>query len=195
MWIVFLGPPGAGKGTQTSRLVQYLNVPQLSTGEMLREAIQEGTSVGIMAAQYMDKGQLVPDPTVMKIVEDRLEKPDSANGCLFDGFPRTTVQAKALDELLLKKGQKLDVAIELYGNEPELVNRMLKRATQQGRSDDNLTTIEQRMEVYRRQTSPLVNYYQQQGVLQRVDAMRAPNEVFEDIKRCVDELAAAGKAS
>ncbi len=190
MWIVFLGPPGAGKGTQTSRLCQYLNCPQLSTGEMLREAIQEGTSVGIMAAQYMDKGQLVPDPTVMKIVADRLDKPDtSAHGCLFDGFPRTTVQAKELDDLLTARGSKLDVAIELRGNEAELILRMLRRATQEGRMDDNLPTIERRMEVYRKQTQPLVNYYRQQGVLQVVDAMRPPDEVFEDIRRCVDELA------
>jgi adenylate kinase len=193
MWIVFLGPPGAGKGTQTSRLCGYLNCPQLSTGEMLRQAIQEMTDVGKLAKQYMDQGQLVPDPIVMKIVGDRLTKPDTVNGCLFDGFPRTKRQAEALDELLMARGFKLDVAIELRGNEHELVNRMLKRAVLEGRSDDNLTTIKQRMEVYHRQTEPLVNYYRGQGNLQVVDAMQSPEAVFEDIRRCVDEVAEAGK--
>ncbi len=193
MWIVFLGPPGAGKGTQTARLCGYLNFPHLSTGEMLRGAIQEGTNVGRLAAQFMNYGQLVPDPIVMKIVADRLDKPDSSHGCLFDGFPRTIGQAESLDELLASRGQKLDVAIELRGNEPELINRMLKRAVQERRADDNPATITQRMDVYKRQTEPLVNYYRERGNLQVVDAMQSPDEVFEEIRRCVDERAGAGK--
>jgi len=160
---------------------------------MLRQAIQEMTDVGKLARQYMDQGQLVPDPIVMKIVGDRLTKPDTANGCLFDGFPRTKRQAEALDELLMARGYKLDVAIELRGNEEELINRMLKRAVLERRADDNLATIKQRMEVYRRQTEPLVNYYRSQGNLQVVDAMQSQEAVSDDIRRCVDELAGAGK--
>ena len=188
MFIVFIGPPGAGKGTQSRRLLDYLKIPHLSTGEMLRAAKQVDPSLGQLAAQYMDGGRLVPDPIVMNIVGKRLDQPDCARGCLFDGFPRTIQQAKSLDETLAARGTRLDVVIELLGDENVLVARMLKRAAAEGRADDNPQTISQRMEVYRKQTFPLLNYYRTQGILSTFDALRHPDEVFADIRHCIDQL-------
>jgi adenylate kinase len=186
MRLVFIGPPGAGKGTQSKRLLEYLGIPHLSTGEMLRQSIACGESEGLVAEHYMSQGKLVPDEIVMRIVEKRLEQPDCRGGCLFDGFPRTLHQAAALDKLLTEKGAPLDVAIELKVDEEELMRRMLYRASVERRPDDTPDTIAKRLEVYRRQTSPLINYYRGCDKLVSIDAMRAPDEVFVDIKRSVD---------
>lgn len=188
MLIVFLGPPGSGKGTQSKRLANYLNIPQLSTGEMLRAAKAEDSSLGRLAAHYMDAGRLVPDPIVMNIVGHRLERCDCANGCLFDGFPRTVGQATSLDLSLQQRGTPLNAVLELQADEAELVRRMLKRAAEERRADDNPKTIEQRMEVYRRQTSPLSEYYRDTGRLHLINAMQPPDAVFADIKACIDRL-------
>lgn len=181
MLIVFIGPPGAGKGTQSKRLLDHFGIPHLSTGEMLRAAKQENSSLGQLAAQYMDSGRLVPDPLVMSIVGERLGQPQYAKGCMFDGFPRTIQQAKSLDEALAQRGTPLNIVIELRANEAELINRMLRRAAAERRADDNPQTIGQRMEVYHRQTEPLLEYYRQQGRLLTVDAMGSPDEVFDRI--------------
>jgi adenylate kinase len=185
MRLVFIGPPGAGKGTQSKRLLEYLGIPHLSTGEMLRQSIARGESEGLVAEHYMSQGKLVPDEIVMRIVEKRLE-PDCRGGCLFDGFPRTLHQAAALDKLLSDKGAPLDVAIELKVDEEELMRRMLYRASVERRPDDTPETIARRLEVYRRQTLPLINYYRDRGKLFSIDAMRSPDEVFADLKRAVD---------
>ena len=186
MLIVFIGPPGAGKGTQSKRLLAYLGIPHLSTGELLRQAKQQDTPVGRLAAQYMDDGRLVPDPLVLEMVGHCLNQPQYTKGCMFDGFPRTLQQAKSLDESLAQRGTPLSLALELRADEAELISRMLKRAAAEKRVDDNPQTIAQRMDVYKKQTAPLLDYYQKRGILVVVDAMGTPDEVFERIKSAVD---------
>jgi adenylate kinase len=192
MLIVFIGPPGAGKGTQSKRLLSYLQIPHLSTGELLREAKSQDTPLGRLAAQYMDHGRLVPDPLVLDMVGQCLSRPQYSNGCMFDGFPRTIQQAKSLDDSLAQRGTPLSLALELRGDENELIARMIKRAAAEKRVDDNPETIAQRMDVYKKQTAPLLNYYQQRGILTTIDALGSPDEVFERIKAVVDAKRKAG---
>jgi len=186
MLIVFIGPPGAGKGTQSKRLLEYLKIPHLSTGELLRTAKQQDTPLGKLAAQYMDHGRLVPDPIVLSMVGEKLNEPAFCGGCLFDGFPRTIHQAKSLDESLEQRGTPLDLVIELHADREELVLRMLRRAKAENRVDDNPETIARRMEVYDRQTAPLRDYFRQQGKVVSVDAFGTPDEVFERIRQHID---------
>jgi adenylate kinase len=181
MFIVFLGPPGVGKGTQCRRLVAHLQIPHVSTGDMLRAAKRTGSPDSMAAAHKMDTGHLVSDELVLKLVEQRLTQPDCHRGCLFDGFPRTLVQAEALDKLLEKRQTPLDLVLELRGNEQELVRRMLRRAELEHRSDDTPETVANRMRVYDSQTSPLVAYYAQQQRLATIDALGTPDEVFQRI--------------
>jgi adenylate kinase len=186
MFLVFIGPPGAGKGTQSKRLLEYLRIPHFSTGEMLRAAKDRNSDLGRLAAQYMDGGSLVPDDVVMGMVLERLNQPEYMGGCLFDGFPRTLQQARALDEALQARGTPLDAVIELKGDEGELINRMHKRAVAEHRADDNPAVIAQRMDVYKYQTSPLLGYYANQGLLHSVNAMGSPDDVFSQIKSGLD---------
>lgn len=186
MLLVFIGPPGAGKGTQSKRLIQYLGVPHLSTGELLRKAKELETPLGQMADTYMKSGKLVPDPLVMSIVGERLDHPDCRPGCMFDGFPRTLGQAEALDIYLKDRGTPLDVVLELKVDEQMLIERMIQRAKIEARPDDTPETIANRMQVYRSQTMPLLNYYARQGLLVSIDGMGSPDEVFGKIKTAVD---------
>ncbi|MEX2316592.1 MAG: adenylate kinase [Pirellulales bacterium] len=182
MRIVFIGPPGAGKGTQGQRLKEYLGIAHLSTGDMLRDAGKAGTPLGQEAARYMEEGQLVPDDVILGIVLDRIDRPDCARGSLFDGFPRTVPQAAALDQMLDERDTPLDLALELDVNKDRLVQRLLAR----GRADDNDRTIQERFRQYHRLTEPLVDYYRQQGILRRIDGDGTPDEVFQRIKSAVD---------
>jgi adenylate kinase len=195
MRIVFIGPPGAGKGTQCKRLVERLGIPHLSTGEMLRATRQTDSALGRLVADYLEAGQLAPDYLVMRIVTRRLAEPDCAAGCLFDGFPRTLVQAQQLDEYLSDRRQRLDLVLELFAPQEELVARMLKRAQLEQRSDDTAETIQNRLRVFYTQTAPLLNYYGQRGLLETIDGRKSPDEVFDDIwQRVLDRNAAAKEA-
>ena len=184
MRIVFIGPPGAGKGTQCKLLTEYLGIPHLSTGEMLRNARKE-SALGKLVASYINAGRLAPDYLVMRIVKKRLTEDDCKSGCLFDGFPRTIVQAQLLDEHLASNGESLGMVVDLAVQQEELVARMLKRAEIEHRADDTAETIAARLRVFYTQTAPLLDYYSGHGILERIDAMRPPEVVFEDIRKRV----------
>jgi len=169
--LLLLGPPGAGKGTQAERLMKALEIPQISTGDMLRAAVKAGTPVGREAKGYMDRGELVPDAVVIGVAEERMRQADARSGFILDGFPRTAGQAAALDAMLVKLGMSLERCVALRVDEEELVQRLLKRASIEGRTDDNEEAIRTRMRVYREQTQPLVEYYRKRGVLREVDGI------------------------
>jgi len=181
MRIVFIGPPGAGKGTQCKLLTDYLSIPHLSTGEMLRGARKE-SALGRLVSSYIDAGRLAPDYLVMRIVRKRLMESDCRGGCLFDGFPRTIVQAQLLDEHLAGNGDSVGMVVDLAVDQEELISRMLKRAEIEHRADDTADTIAARLRVFYTQTAPLLQYYAGHGVVERIDAMRSPVLVFEDIR-------------
>lgn len=180
--LLLLGPPGAGKGTQSERLVKALAIPQVSTGDMLRAAVKSGSPIGREAQGYMERGELVPDAVVIGVAEQRLGQPDARKGFILDGFPRTAAQAEALDTMLAKLGVTLECCIALQVEGDELVNRLLKRAEIEGRSDDNEETIRNRMRVYREQTQPLIDYYRARGVLREVDGLGSVEAVAERIQ-------------
>lgn len=171
MNIILLGPPGAGKGTQAQRLVDGRGLLQLSTGEMLRAAVKAGTPVGQKAKAVMEAGQLVSDEIVIGVVSDRLDQDDAKSGVIFDGFPRTTAQAEALDKLLAEKGMRLDAVVEMQVADELLVGRIQTRAAETGgtRADDNAETLKKRLAVYHAETAPLIDYYRGTGKLKTVD--------------------------
>jgi adenylate kinase len=186
MRIVFIGPPGAGKGTQAQRLEEQRGIVHLSTGEMLRDSIKAGTELGRQAARYMETGELVPDDVVVGIVAERLARPDCDSGCLFDGFPRTVPQAKTLDKLLAQQGRKIDLALELQVQPAHLIERLLSR----GRTDDQMETIGKRFREYDRLTQPLLDYYRRQGILRTIDGDASPPEVFDRIQAAIADVEA-----
>jgi adenylate kinase len=184
MRIVFIGPPGVGKGTQSLRLVEFLNIPHLSTGDMLRQALQEKSDLGLLSQQYMAQGKLVPDPIILQLVGRRLDQDDCQDGCLLDGFPRTLGQAQAFDEFLQRRGTPLTAALELKADPEELVKRLVGR----GRDDDRPAIIRERLDQYARQTAPLSDYYARQRRLFEIDGSGTPEEVFGRIKAVIDQI-------
>ncbi len=193
MRLILLGPPGAGKGTQAQRLVQKHGIVQLSTGDMLRSAVKAGTLVGLRAKAIMDRGELVPDEIVVSIVSDRIGEPDATNGFILDGFPRTVPQAVALDKMLKEKGLKLDGVIELKVDSSILQQRIENRMRESAargeplRSDDDPEVLKRRVDAYKEQTAPLVDYYRWQGTLRSVDGMAPIDEVEGAVHRALTE--------
>jgi adenylate kinase len=183
--IVLFGPPGSGKGTQAEKIINKYKLLHLSTGDLLRAEIASKTDLGLKAKSIMDKGELVPDEVVVGMIEKRISAEKKPNGFIFDGFPRTVAQAEALDTVLAKKNTSIILMISLDVKRQELINRLLKRGKEQGRSDDNLQTIENRIKVYEDQTTPVMNYYDQQGKARYVDGMGSIEEIFERIKKVI----------
>lgn len=189
MNIILFGPPGAGKGTQAGFLVKEFGIVQLSTGDMLRAAIAEGTDLGQRAKVVVDVGQLVADEIMVGIIAERIDQPDCAQGFILDGFPRTVAQAEALDGMLRDKGQRLDAVIEIQVDESILFDRIEKRVSEmlpaQRRTDDNSDTLRKRLQIYREQTVPVLPFYRERGVLRSVDGMQAIEQVTADIRACL----------
>ena len=208
MRLVLLGPPGVGKGTQASNIVKKYNIPHISTGDIFRANIKEGTELGKTAKEYMDKGLLVPDEIVVSIVKDRLSKEDCQNGFLLDGFPRTVEQAEALDNELSKMGIKLDKVVNIDADEDILIDRVTGRRickkcgatyhiknmppkvegicdidgeTLYQRDDDKVETVKTRIQVYLKQTQPLINYYKNKGLILDIDGTKPIDEIFQTI--------------
>jgi adenylate kinase len=187
MNIILMGPPGAGKGTQATKLVEKYGLVQLSTGDLLRAEVKNGTELGLKAKEIMEKGELVPDDVIIDMIAKRMEEPDCKKGVIFDGFPRTVGQAEALDKMLAEKGQTLDGVIELAVDEEIILKRILKRAEEdkaagrEPRKDDNEQAFRERMEEYRKKTAPVTPYYSEKGMLKKVNGMQSIDEVESDI--------------
>ncbi len=171
MYVMILGAPGSGKGTQGKLLAEHLGIPQVSTGDLLRAAVKDGTPLGRQARGYMDQGLLVPDDVIIGLIGEILGSPSARGGVLMDGFPRTVPQAEAVDRLLAERRARVDHVALLEVDEAELVQRLLARAAKEGRSDDNLESITRRLTVFHEQTAPLIAFYDRQGVVRRVPGM------------------------
>jgi adenylate kinase len=178
---VLIGPPGSGKGTQASRLSERYEAPTVSFGEVFSEHKERGTELGQSAAEHMDAGELVPDHVVVEMASQRLSDSDVADGFLLDGFPRTVAQAEALDELMAKAGHSLDAAVYLQVPSDVVVGRLAKRSETEDRDDDDEETVRNRLRVFEESTSPLLDYYRDQGLLVEVDGNGSEDEVFERI--------------
>ena len=216
MNIIMLGAPGTGKGTIASILSEKLGIPQVSTGDIFRQNIKEGTELGKLAESYISKGQLVPDEVTVKIVEDRLEQPDTKNGVILDGFPRTVVQAEKLKAILAEKNKKLDITINLTTPEEEIIERIVNRRVCSNqeckavynvvlhppkvegkcdkcgsdlitRKDDNLETVQSRLDQYFKATSPLVDYYEKEGILYTAVVSKTVGKMGEDVAKDILE--------
>ena len=180
-FVVLMGAPGAGKGTQAKLLQDKLGLPQVATGDLFRANLKNNTELGQLAKSYMDRGDLVPDEVTVAMVKDRLEQEDCANGAILDGFPRSPAQADALDSLLGELNGSISVVPFVYVEEEVLIARLLKRAEIEGRADDNEETIRNRMKVYHESTAPLLDYYSEKGLVVKVDGDRPVDEVQNDL--------------
>ena len=188
MKLILLGAPGAGKGTQATFICQKFGIPQISTGDMLRAAVKAGTPLGLQAKAVMDAGQLISDDLIINLVKERIAQPDCAQGFLFDGFPRTIPQAEALKKMLAERGHKVAAMIELAVPEDELMARLINRGKESGRSDDNEETIKKRLNVYNTQTSPLIDWYEKEGIHNHVEGLGTVDEIFARVCAVIDKL-------
>ena len=181
MRIVLLGPPGSGKGTQAAMLVEQLGLPHISTGALLRNAAKRGTELGLQAKAITDKGELVPDDIMSDMIEERLSRSDVAEGFILDGYPRNVAQARSLDIMLERLGMPADEAIHIDINPETVIKRIAKRAKEEGRSDDAVETVKNRMRVYAEQTAPVADYYAERGLLTRVLGDGPKEEILQRI--------------
>ena len=186
--LLLLGAPGAGKGTQATRIALDYGIPQIATGDMLRAAIVAGSELGRKVQPILDAGELVPDDLIVALIRDRLSRGDTAEGFILDGFPRTIRQAEALDTMLGEIGRAIAVVLEFQLAEEEAVRRLLGRGEDEHRSDDTPETIRRRIEVYREQTEPLVAYYLARGILVGIDAARGVDEVYGQIEDVLEHV-------
>ncbi len=187
--IVLFGPPGAGKGTQAEKIINKYNLVHLSTGDILRSELADKTELGLEAKKFMDKGELVPDDVVIGMIETKIDQNPVAKGFIFDGFPRTTTQAEALDRLLSKKGIPVTAMLMLTVDHEELIKRLLNRGKDSGRRDDqDISIIENRIRVYNNETAPLINYYEKQGKYYAVRGMGSIEEIFERLCHTISLL-------
>lgn len=186
MRLILMGPPGAGKGTQATSVAQHFGIPAISTGDIFRANVAQGTELGREAQRYMDAGEYVPDEVTNKMVRNRIDEPDAAPGFLLDGYPRTPAQVVELDGMIQHTGHKLDVALVLKVDSDELVKRLLQRAETDGRADDTEDVVRRRQEVYTEQTAPLIEIYRERGILVEVDGMGQVDEVTSRIFAALD---------
>ena len=186
--IVIFGAPGSGKGTQSEKIIAGYGLNHISTGDVLRSEISRQTDLGKVADSFISKGQLVPDQLIIDILESVLDNLKDSKGVIFDGFPRTTPQAIALKEMLQKRGTDISAVIALEVEESELIERLLERGKISGRSDDNLETIQKRLDVYRNQTSPLIDWYKNDGKYQHINGLGTMEGIFAEIAEAIDKL-------
>ena len=187
MQLILFGPPGAGKGTQATYIAENYGVEHISTGDVLREAVKKESEVGLLAKSFMDKGELVPDRVVIQIIMEKLSTLDK-NGFMLDGFPRTVAQAEALDEMLSELGLEIDVVIFLDVDDEEVIDRIMKRQQLEGRDDDSVDVVRNRLKVYRDQTSPLVNYYDSKSILKKVNGIGEIDEISDRISEVLKSI-------
>ena len=189
MNLIFLGPPGVGKGTQAKLLCEKYSILHLSTGDLLRSEIIEKTEIGNLAKSFIDKGELVTDDVLLQMMNNRLKKDDAQNGYLLDGFPRTIPQAHGLELIMKQIRHKIDSVISLIADEDELINRLVNRGLKSGRSDDSIEIIRNRQQIYWNQTSPLLNYYEDMNLLINVDGIGKISDINNEIVRIVNQYA------
>lgn len=185
MRLVLLGAPGSGKGTQAARLRDYLQVPHISTGELLRAEVAAASTLGLQAREVMARGDLVSDGILLGMLESRFSRPDTGNGFILDGYPRNLAQAAALDTLLQRIGQPMDAAVQLAVDPELLVERLAGRAKAEGRADDSPESVRTRLQVYERQTAPVIEFYRQHGQLTVVDGVGSLDDVFARIVEAI----------
>ncbi|MGM0928676.1 MAG: adenylate kinase [Actinomycetota bacterium] len=188
--MLIIGPPGSGKGTQASRISDRLGIVAISTGDIFRANVKEETPLGVEAKKYIDKGEFVPDSVTNNMVRDRLKQPDAADGFLLDGYPRTSGQVDELDNILAEAGTQLDIVLQLTADDEELVKRLLGRAAQEGRSDDNEAVIRRRLALYHEETAVVVNRYAERGIVATVDGIGDIDEVTERIMSALKSVTA-----
>jgi adenylate kinase len=187
--ILLLGPQGSGKGTQAKRIAAEYGIPQIATGDMLRAAMAAGTPLGIKVKPIYDAGGLVPDEIMIELIRERLDEADAADGFVLDGFPRTMAQADALDAMLREIARELTVVFALQVSDGICLQRLLKRAEEEGRPDDTPEAIRTRLDIYHRETEPLIEHYRTQGVLVTIHGDGTPNEVFAEIQQALEQVA------
>ncbi|WP_085873113.1 MULTISPECIES: adenylate kinase [unclassified Nocardioides] len=188
MRLIIMGPPGAGKGTQAKFIAEHFKIPAISTGDIFRANVSEGTELGIQAKRFMDAGDYVPDEVTNLMVRNRIDEPDAANGFLLDGYPRTLAQVEELDGMIKFTGHQLDAVVCLTVDQDEIVSRLLQRAQVEGRADDTEDVIRRRQELYLEQTEPLIDVYQKRGIVVEVDGMGEVSEVTNRVFEALDVL-------